>query len=136
VSRSYDKDAVKRFILMHLRYSIGKAPESATVRDWYNALASAIRDRLAERWGETNRRCFGQDTRRVYYLSMEFMVDRSLRSHLVTLGLLDGCLQAVAELGLDFAAVEEMESEAGLGWAGLGSATAGWAGSPPVSWIP
>ncbi|GBG14941.1 glycogen phosphorylase [Novimethylophilus kurashikiensis] len=104
----------------HLTYSISKYPVTATSHDWYECLALTIRDRLAERWMETMQRYYCADPKRVYYLSLEFLVGRALGNAMLNLEVDDACKEALYELGQDFEKVVQQEYDAALGNGGLG----------------
>ncbi|MDP1634969.1 MAG: hypothetical protein Q8L69_09850, partial [Gallionellaceae bacterium] len=70
--------SVKQSMTNHLIFSVGKDTITATHRDWFFALAKVVRERLIERWMGTMRRYYRNDAKRVYYLSMEFLIGRSL----------------------------------------------------------
>ncbi|MBI3106900.1 MAG: glycogen/starch/alpha-glucan phosphorylase, partial [Candidatus Rokubacteria bacterium] len=93
---------------------------TATTRDWFYATAYMTRDRLIERWMETMRSYYRRDAKRVYYLSMEFLMGRTLMNSLLNLGFAEEYRQALADLGLDVQQVREIEHEAALGNGGLG----------------
>ncbi|ETX27525.1 glycogen phosphorylase [Roseivivax isoporae LMG 25204] len=107
-------------ILAHLAYSFGKSPEAAQIEDWRMALSYAVRDRMVESWFSATRRCYEQKAKRVYYLSMEFLIGRLLEDGIVNLRLQDQAHAALAELGLDYHAVLADEPDAALGNGGLG----------------
>ncbi|HYR05990.1 MAG TPA: glycogen phosphorylase, partial [Gallionella sp.] len=67
-------DSVKQSLTNHLIFSVGKDPITATDRDWFFTLAGVIRDRLIERWMETMRTYYRVSAKRVYYLSLEFLI--------------------------------------------------------------
>jgi glycogen phosphorylase len=115
-----DVDSVKVQISTHLLYSVGKEAISATARDWFMAAAYAVRDRLTERWMPTLNRYYAQDKKRVYYMSMEFLIGRTLVNSMINLGIYDTMRQAIGELGLDFDEIVGWEVEAALGNGGLG----------------
>src|SRR3954464_15869665 len=73
-----DVAALKKAIQKKLLYTVGKDPEHASVHDWYMATALAVRDRMVDRWVETTRRTYAQSEKRVYYLSLEFLIGRLL----------------------------------------------------------
>src|SRR4030042_146541 len=73
---SLDAPSIKRSISNRLVYSIGKDPMTATDRDWFYSAAAVVRERLIERWMETMRSYYREDTKRVYSLSMEFLLGR------------------------------------------------------------
>jgi len=115
-----DKASIKRSLVKHLSYSIGKDDLTANQRDWFHSLAYAVRDRLAERWMETMRSYYRADAKRVYYLSLEFLIGRSLSNSLLNLGILQEAQEALQELGIDFDLIRELENDAALGNGGLG----------------
>jgi starch phosphorylase len=118
--RSLDKDGLKKAIVGKLLYSVGKDPEHATAHDWYFATALACRDRVIDGWMDTTRRVYARDEKRAYYLSLEFLIGRLLADALRNLGILGPVSEALAELGVDPAAVIEAEPDAALGNGGLG----------------
>ncbi|HVB38014.1 MAG TPA: hypothetical protein VND92_05720, partial [Vicinamibacterales bacterium] len=81
-----DREALRRSLATRLVYSIGKDPITATMRDWFNTTACVVRERLIERWMETMRSYYRSDTKRVYYLSMEFLTGRLLSNSLLNMG--------------------------------------------------
>src|SRR3990167_4902246 len=113
-------DSVKQSLANHLIFSIGKDPITATDRDWFFTLAGVIRDRLIERWMETMRRYYRNDAKRVYYLSMEFLIGRSLMNSVLNVGFLDEVRQACVDAGVSLDRVTELEFDAALGNGGLG----------------
>jgi len=115
-----DLRSIKRAIANKLRFSVGKDPLSARPEDWFQASALAIRDHLIDRWMQTTRAQYAQDSKRVYYLSMEFLIGRSFSNALLALGLRDRVSQALAEMGVDLDQLLNMENDAALGNGGLG----------------
>jgi len=115
-----DLRAIKRAIANKLRFSVGKDPLSARPEDWFRASAYAIRDHLIDRWMQTTRAQYAQDSKRVYYLSMEFLIGRSFSNALLALGLRDRVSEALAEMGVDLEQLLAMENDAALGNGGLG----------------
>ncbi len=111
---------LRRAFLDNLVSLQGKSHVTATVRDRFFALAYTVRDRLFHRWIETHRTYYEQDARRVYYLSAEFLVGRSLGNNLRNLGIYERSRDALAELGVNIEDVLEQEVDAGLGNGGLG----------------
>ena len=104
----------------HLIFSVGKDTITATHRDWFFALAKVVRERLIERWMGTMRRYYRNDAKRVYYLSMEFLIGRSLMNSVLNIGFLDEVRQACIEEGIDLDRITELEFDAALGNGGLG----------------
>src|SRR5262245_34563637 len=86
-----DAEALKKSILEHLYFTLAKDKYTATKRDLFFAVAYTIRDQLVGRWIKTQQRYYQVDEKRVYYLSMEFLIGRSMESSLVNLHLLENC---------------------------------------------
>uniref|UniRef100_A0A8D3E5G4 Alpha-1,4 glucan phosphorylase n=1 Tax=Scophthalmus maximus TaxID=52904 RepID=A0A8D3E5G4_SCOMX len=96
------------------------AENIANPRDYYFALAHTVRDHLVGRWIRTQQFYYEADPKRVYYLSLEFYMGRTLQNTMINLGLQNACDEAIYQLGLDMEELEEMEEDAGLGNGGLG----------------
>ncbi|AJE47783.1 glycogen/starch/alpha-glucan phosphorylase [Celeribacter indicus] len=99
---------------------MGKDPEHAKFFDWRMALSHAIRDRIVDRWVASTRRTYEQDGKRVYYLSMEFLIGRLLEDGIVNLGLVEEVGETLRTFGIDYRSVLEDEPDAALGNGGLG----------------
>ena len=104
----------------HLRRTLAKDRYTATNRDRYHAFALAVRDRLIERWLATQESHHTRMVKRIYYLSLEFLIGRSLEHNAMNLRLEHACRQAAKELGIDWNDLLEQEVDAGLGNGGLG----------------
>jgi starch phosphorylase len=113
-------DALEAAIRRHVRYSLGKRQENLSTRDLYKATSLAVRDRLVDGMLETEARCERASAKRLYYLSMEFLIGRSLRNNLDNLGIGAPCRETLLAMGADLEEVQEMESDAALGNGGLG----------------
>ena len=135
-SPSRDLAALKRAIANKLLFTVGKDPEAAQPIDWLHAAAYAVRDQLVERWMRTTRAKKGQDVKRVYYLSMEFLMGRTFSNALIALDLHATVHKALAELGVDMDAVVELEPDAALGNGGLGRLAACFLDSMATLGIP
>ncbi|MBD1205634.1 MAG: glycogen/starch/alpha-glucan phosphorylase [Rhodobacteraceae bacterium] len=107
-------------IARHLTFTLGKDAPNASVYDWRMALSFAIRDRIVEPWFASTRRTWAEDRKRVYYLSMEFLIGRLLEDATINLGLRDVAEEAMTALGQDFRTIVENEPDAALGNGGLG----------------
>ncbi len=107
-------------VLRHLTFTLGKDVPNASVYDWRMALSFAIRDRVVEPWFASTRRTWAEDRKRVYYLSMEFLIGRLLEDAAVNLGLRETAEAVMAGFGQDFRAIVEDEPDAALGNGGLG----------------
>jgi len=116
----FDIEAFKRAIANRLTYTVGKDGYTATDCDWLHTLCYAVRDRLIERWMETQRSYYHSDAKRVYYLSLEFLIGRTLYNALLNMEIDDTVRKALSEIGLDLEVLREQEFEAGLGNGGLG----------------
>ena len=107
-------------ILRHLTYSFGKDPEHAILEDWRMALSYAVRDRIVDAWFKATERTYDSGAKRVYYLSMEFLIGRLLEDGIVNLELVDEAKSALAEFSKDYHEVLADEPDAALGNGGLG----------------
>jgi starch phosphorylase len=115
-----DVEALKRGFAEHLQYSQAKDEHTATSLDRYFAAAFTARDRLMRRWIQSQQAYYKQDAKRVYYLSLEFLMGRMMENNLINLGLHDHLKTALADLGLDLNDLLAHEKDAGLGNGGLG----------------
>jgi starch phosphorylase len=118
--KALDTEALKRSFHEWLTYAVGKDPRSATLRDWFDTVALSVRDRVVDRWMDTTRGAYDRDAKRVYYLSLEFLMGRLLMNSLSNLGLVGECRQALDEMGLTLDEVADTEPDAALGNGGLG----------------
>ena len=107
-------------IVDKLVYAVGKDIKTASPRDWFVALALAVRDRIVDRWMSATRRTHQAGTKQVYYLSVEFLIGRLLMDGLTNLGITEQAREALAVLGVDLADVRAQEPDAALGNGGLG----------------
>ncbi|MFA7241443.1 MAG: glycogen/starch/alpha-glucan phosphorylase, partial [Sulfuricellaceae bacterium] len=119
-TQELDAASVEHSLINHLTYSVGKDPLTATDRDWFFAIAHAVRERLTGRWMETMRSYYNNDVKRVYYLSMEFLIGRTMLNSLLNFGFEAECRRAVQELGEDLEKIRQLEPDAALGNGGLG----------------
>ena len=115
-----DVDSLRRSFLDHLQFSQGKDEHTATALDRYLALAYGVRDRLMKRWIQTQQAYYASDAKRVYYLSLEFLMGKALENNLINLGLYDGVRDALSTIGIEVADLFGEEPDAGLGNGGLG----------------
>uniref|UniRef100_A0A8C7IHR3 Alpha-1,4 glucan phosphorylase n=1 Tax=Oncorhynchus kisutch TaxID=8019 RepID=A0A8C7IHR3_ONCKI len=104
----------------HLHFTLVKDRNVATKRDYYFALANTVRDHLVGRWIRTQQHYYEKDPKRVYYLSLEFYMGRTLQNTMVNLALENACDEATYQLGLDMEELQDIEEDAGLGNGGLG----------------
>ena len=135
-SQDEDIATLRRSIVAKLTYSVGRDPIVAAERDWFVATALAVRDRIVERWVPTSRAAYAQNRKRVYYLSLEFLLGRLLYDSLNNLSLVEPVREALAELGVDFNALRDVEPDAALGNGGLGRLAACYMDSMAALAIP
>jgi glycogen phosphorylase len=111
---------IKSAILAKLRLAIGKDAGTATRHDWYKAVALALRDRIVHHWLTTEKASYDEGRKRVYYLSLEFLIGRLFADALNNMGLLGVFEAALGDLGVDLADLRKCEPDAALGNGGLG----------------
>jgi starch phosphorylase len=117
---SLTPEALKEEILRKLILAVGKDPEHAAPHDWLIATSLAVRDQLVLAWMESTRQIHARREKRVYYLSMEFLIGRLLIDSATNLGIRDVCAQALGLLGQSLEELKEVEPDAALGNGGLG----------------
>ncbi|GJM20932.1 MAG: alpha-1,4 glucan phosphorylase [Planctomycetota bacterium] len=120
VSSPAEAEAFRDSILRHVRYSLGREWSQLTGRELFEAVSFAVRDRIVDLMVETEARIKENAGKRVFYLSMEFLMGRSLGNNLHNLGLWDVCRDALDEMGVDIEEIAETEVDAALGNGGLG----------------
>ena len=113
-------DTWRARILAKLTYQVGKTPGTASERDWFVATALAVRDSVLDRWFESTKRTYDAGAKRVYYLSLEFLIGRLMFDMIGNLGLIDPVRDALAAEGVDIDRMKEQEPDAALGNGGLG----------------
>jgi len=104
----------------NLRYNLGKRWQDASPRDLFTAVSLAVRESLVEQMLATEERYRAADAKRLYYLSVEFLIGRSLGNNLLNLGMMEPVRATLASLGVDLEALRELEPDAALGNGGLG----------------
>ena len=110
----------KSAVLAKLSVAVGKDPSAATGRDWFVATALALRDRIIHRWLAADRASLAQGRKRIYYLSLEFLIGRLLNDVVGNLRLAEVVLRALGDLGVDYNRMRSIEPDAALGNGGLG----------------
>ncbi|WP_420103890.1 glycogen/starch/alpha-glucan phosphorylase [Bosea sp. (in: a-proteobacteria)] len=113
-------ERLKAEILRKLTYSLGKNPSVAQPHDWLTAGILTARDHVVDVWHGSTKESYATGRKRVYYLSLEFLIGRSLADTLNNLGLTGPMAQAMRELGVDLDKIETIEPDAALGNGGLG----------------
>src|SRR3982075_2150404 len=111
---------IKSAILTKLRLAIGKDTGMATRHDWYKAAALALRDRIVHRWLTAEKKSYDAGSKRVYYLSLEFLIGRLFTDALNNMGLLPVFEAALGDLGVGLSELRKCEPDAALGNGGLG----------------
>ena len=117
---NYTKDQLKDQIVQKLRLTFGCTEEQATDGDMMKACAMVLRDIMAQRGVETRRRTAAEGGRMVHYMSLEFLMGRSLMKNAYNLGVVQELTDAIKELGFNASRIFDMEPDAGLGNGGLG----------------
>ena len=115
-----DLDQIESAVLAKLALDLGKDASMATDRDWFVAAALTIRDRIVHRWLEVDRASHAQGRKRVYYLSLEFLIGRLFSDDLCNLGCTELFRAALGDLGVDLNRLRAAEPDAALGHGGLG----------------
>jgi starch phosphorylase len=113
-------EGMKQSILNHLRYTLAQEPSVAPPQDWWNAVCLSVRDRILDRSSQTRSAHQTLNVRRVYYLSLEYLMGRLLDNNLHNSGLWHTTQAALAELGQDLGPLLDTEPDMGLGNGGLG----------------
>ncbi len=111
---------LKALILSHLKFSLARDPENATKRDWWLATSKAAQNLIVERMMATQADHFNGNVKRVYYLSLEFLMGRLFSNSLYSAGVHDDMVKALEELGLDYEEIRGEEYDMALGNGGLG----------------
>ncbi|XP_050524267.1 glycogen phosphorylase isoform X2 [Daktulosphaira vitifoliae] len=115
-----DVTSLKKSFNRHLHFTLVKDRNVATIRDYFFALAYMVRDNLTSRWIRTQQHYYEIDPKRIYYLSLEYLVGRSLQNTMINLGIQSSVDEALYQMGLDIEELEDLEEDAGLGNGGLG----------------
>jgi len=120
ISLGADNAKFKQSILRHLTYTLARDTHTAGPRDWWISTALAVREQILARLIVTQGVHNDQNVRRLYYLSLEYLMGRLMESNLYNTGLVETAATALRELGVDYATVREQEVDMGLGNGGLG----------------
>ena len=111
---------IRRGFLSNLEYNIARDPYSLTPYDEFLSLSYTVRERLIERWIASRQQYHTDNVKRVYYLSMEFLLGRLLADNIINLQISDACTKAIGAMHLDINEIMDQEHDAGLGNGGLG----------------
>jgi len=120
VNFSREAASLSEKIVQHLKYSMGKKISDASLEDIYYSLGLSVRETIIDRMFETKERYQRHDAKRMYYLSFEYLIGRSLSNNLINLGIYDLCEDALKKIGVSLSDIIETESDAALGNGGLG----------------
>ncbi|MEL7449883.1 MAG: glycogen/starch/alpha-glucan phosphorylase [Pseudomonadota bacterium] len=131
-----DKQGVAVALAGRMAYGLGNDSGNATRRDWYNALALTVRERLMSRWLATQRRYASAEAKKVYYLSLEYLIGRSLTNATMNLDMDDTLREVLMEVGVSLEDLREVEPDAGLGNGGLGRLAACYLDSMATCQLP
>ena len=118
--RSSRPEIMAEEIIERLTYRIGKDAKVAKPHDWLTATILVVRDRIIDRWMESTRKAYRTGDKRVYYLSLEFLIGRLMRDAVSNLGLMQEIRDALSSLGVDVSVIAGLEPDAALGNGGLG----------------
>ena len=118
--RSSEPEVLASEIIERLTYRIGKDVKVAKPHDWLTATILVIRDRVIDKWMESTRKAYQHDSKRVYYLSLEFLIGRLMRDAISNLGLMGQIKEALTSLGVEYEVIAGLEPDAALGNGGLG----------------
>lgn len=117
---NFDKELFRRSVLYNIKTLYRKTLEEATRQEVFQATAYAIKDQIIDYWMKSQKEYEKQDAKRVYYMSMEFLMGRALGNNLINLQAYEGVKEVLEELGFDINAIEDQEPDAALGNGGLG----------------
>jgi len=120
ISLGADNVKIKQSILRHLTYTLARDTHTAGMRDWWISTALAVREHVLARLIVTQGVHNDQNVRRLYYLSLEYLMGRLMENNLYNTGLVEATAGALRELGVDYEKVREQEVDMGLGNGGLG----------------
>ncbi len=117
---NFDKESFKKEIASHVKLLYRKTLDEATPQEIYQAVSYAVKDDIIDRWIATHKVYKEKNVKKVYYLSMEFLMGRALGNNLLNLGYYDEIKEALDEMGLDINFIEDQERDPALGNGGLG----------------
>ncbi len=113
-------EAFKKAFTDHIHHTLARNEKTVAEHEKFLAVAYAVRDRLIDRWIQTQETYYNNDVKRVYYLSLEFLIGRTLGNSVLNLDVEGAVNEALHELSMDLEELREQEVDAGLGNGGLG----------------
>ncbi len=119
-SQDPESYSLENQIAEHLEFRLAKDKITITPKDTFTALALSVRDRMVRRWIRTQHQYVKQDAKKVFYLSLEFLMGRLLGNAMINLGFYNECYRILNEIGYDLEEITEIEQDMGLGNGGLG----------------
>ena len=120
LTQAQPAEILRQAILQHVRYTLVRPTSELKPADYLKPVSLAIRDRIVDRMLETDSRYRHKDSKKLYYLSMEFLMGRSLGDNLSNLRVEELCREVLASFGVSLDEVLDSEADAGLGNGGLG----------------
>src|SRR3989339_1640386 len=120
IHKGMDSRSISLSLLNHMEYSLAKDQHTAQARDFFYSVALSAQDRLIERWIRTQQTYYNKDVKRLYYLSLEFLMGRTLGNALYNMGIFATAKTMLEQLGYDLDELREEEVDSGLGNGGLG----------------
>ena len=115
-----DAESFRKAFTDHIHHTLARNKVTVTDHEKFLAVAYAVRDRLVDRWIKTQETYYKQDVKRVYYLSLEFLIGRTLGNSVLNLDVESAVTEALDEIGMTLEELREQEVDAGLGNGGLG----------------
>ncbi|MCQ2050373.1 MAG: glycogen/starch/alpha-glucan phosphorylase, partial [Candidatus Saccharibacteria bacterium] len=115
-----DAESFRKAFTDHINHTLARSMHTVTDHEKFLAVAYAVRDRLVDRWIKTQETYYKKDVKRVYYLSLEFLIGRTLGNSVLNLDVESAVQEALDEVGMTLDELREQEVDAGLGNGGLG----------------
>ena len=120
MTQTFDKENFKQQVALKVKALCRKSIQEATPQQVFQAVCSTIKEEIVDEWIATHKAFCENDSKIVYYMSMEFLMGRALGNNLINMGAYEGVKEALEELGLDLNVIEDQERDYALGNGGLG----------------
>ncbi len=120
MSMGFDKEIFKKSVLFNMKNVFRKTVDEATPEQMYQAVAYAVKDVIIDEWIATHKTYEDQDVKTLYYLSMEFLMGRTLGNNIISIMAQPEVKEVLEELGFDLNTIEDQEPDPALGNGGLG----------------